>query len=92
MTSTSKNVYTDKIDDIVNKYNNTQHITIKMKPADIKSNTYIDSSKEIINKDPKFKIDDVNDRISKYENIFAKDYTANWSEEVFMINMDICYS
>ena len=63
-----------------------------MKPADIKSNTYIDSSKEIINKDPKFKIDDVNDRISKYENIFAKDYTANWSKEVFMINMDICYS
>ena len=45
MTSVSKNVYIDKLDDIVNKYNNTYHSTIKMKPVDIKSNTYIDSSK-----------------------------------------------
>ena len=56
MTSLSKNVYIDKLDDIVNKYNNTYHSTIKMKPADVKSNTYIDSSKEINEKDPKFKI------------------------------------
>ena len=42
MTSISKNVYIDKLDDIVNEYNNTYHRTIKMKPADVKDNTYID--------------------------------------------------
>ena len=55
-TSVSKNVYIDQLDDIVNKYNNTYHSTIKMKPVDVKSSTYIDSSKEINEKDPKFKI------------------------------------
>ena len=59
MTSISKNVYIDKLDDIVNKYNNTYHSTIKMKPVDIKSNTYINTSKEISDKDPKFKIGDI---------------------------------
>ena len=47
MTSVSKNVYIDKLDDIVNKYNNTHHSTIKMKPFDVKLSTYINSSKEI---------------------------------------------
>ena len=56
MTSISKNVYIDELDDVVNKYNNTYHSTIKMKPVDIKSNTYIDSSKEINDKDSRFKI------------------------------------
>ena len=56
MTSISKNVYTDKLDDIVNKYNNTYHSTFKMKPVDVKSNTYINSSKEINDKNPKFKV------------------------------------
>ena len=56
MTSISKDVYIDKLDDIVNKYNNTHHNTIKMKPVDVKSNTYVDSNKEINNKNPKFKI------------------------------------
>ena len=55
-----------------------------MKPVDVKSNTYIDSSKEINNKESKFKIGDLV-RISKYKNIFAKDYIPNWSEEVFLI-------
>ena len=55
-----------------------------MKPVDVKWNTYIDSSKEINDKDPKFKIGDIV-RISKYKNIFAKGYTPNWSEEVFVI-------
>ena len=59
MTSVSKIVYIDKLDDIVNKYNNTYHSTIKMKPFDVKLNTYIDSSKKINKKDPKFKIDDI---------------------------------
>ena len=81
MISVSKIVYIDKLDDIVNKYNNTYHSTIKMKPVDAKSNTYIDSSKKINNKDPKFKIGDIV-RISEYKNIFAKGYTPNWSEEV----------
>ena len=67
-----------------NKYNNTYHSTIKMKPIDVKSNTCIDSSKDINYKDPKFKVGDFV-RISKFRDIFAKDYVPNWSEEVFVI-------
>ena len=59
MASISKNVYNDKLHDIVNKYNNTYHSTIKMKSVDVKSNTYIDFSKEINDKVPKFKIGDI---------------------------------
>ena len=84
MTSISKNVYIDKLDDIVDEYNNTYHSTIKMKPIDVKDNTFINTSKEINNKDPKFKIGDYV-RISKYKNIFAKGYMPNWSEESFVI-------
>ena len=72
----SKNGYHDKVDDIVNKYNNRYHSTIKMKPLDVKSNTFTNSSKEINDKDPKFKIDDIV-RISKYKNIFKKGYVPN---------------
>ena len=84
MTSISKNVYIDKLDDIVNEYNNTYHTTIKMKPIDVKDNTYINTIKKINYKDPKFKVGD-RVRISKYKNIFAKGYMPNWSEEVFVI-------
>ena len=84
MTSISRNVYIDKLDDIIDEYNNTYHTTIKMKPIDVKDNTYINTSKEINNKDPKFKVGDYV-RISKYKNIFAKGYMPNWSEEVFVI-------
>ena len=84
MTSISKNVYIDKLDDIVDEYNNTYHTTIKMKPIDVKDSTYINADKEINNKDPKFKVGD-HVRISKYKNIFAKGYMPNWSEEVFVI-------
>ena len=84
ITSVSKNVYNDKLDDVVNKYNNTYHSTIKMKPVDVKSNTYIDSSKEINDKGFKFKIGDIV-RISKYTDIFALGYVLNWSEDVFVI-------
>ena len=69
----SKNECIDKLDDIVNKYNNIYHRTIETKPFDIKSNTYIDYDKEIIDKDPKFKIGDIV-RISRYKNIFEKGY------------------
>ena len=72
------------MDDIVNEYNNTYHRTIKMKPIEVKDNTYIDSIKEVNDKDPKFKVGD-HVRISKYKNIFAKGYTPNWPEEVFVI-------
>ena len=89
MNSISKKVYINKLDDTVNKYINTYHRTIKMKLVDVKDNTYIDpmelhSGKEVNDKDPKFKVGD-HVRISKYKNIFAKGYTPNWSEEVFLI-------
>ena len=84
MTLISKNVYIDKLDCIVNKYNNTYHRTIKMKPVDVKDNTYINFDKKINDEDPKFKVGD-HIRISKYKNIFAKGYTPNWSKEVFLI-------
>ena len=84
MTSISKNVYINKLDDIVNEYNNTYHTTIKIKPIDVKDNTYINTSKKNNYKNPKFKVGD-RVRISKYKNIFAKSYTPNWSEEVFVI-------
>ena len=84
ITSISKDVYIDKLDDIVDEYNNTYHTTIKMKPIDVKDNTYINTSKQINNKDHKFKVGDYV-RISKYKNIFAKGYMPNWSEEVFVI-------
>ena len=71
MTLVSKNLYIDKLDNIVNEYNNTYHRTIKMKLADVKDNTYIDFKKEINDKDPKSKVGD-HVRISKYKNIFAK--------------------
>ena len=84
MTSIPRNVYIDKLDDIVDEYNNKYHITIKMKPIDVEDNTYINTDKEINDKDPKFKVGG-HVRVSKYKDIFAKGYTRNWSEEV------ICY-
>ena len=85
MTAISKNFYFDVLDDIVNKYNNTIHITIKMKSIDVKDNTYVDWKKEVDDKNPKFKVGD-HVRISNYKNIFAKGYTPNSSEEVFIIS------
>ena len=85
ITSISNNVYIDKLDDIVKEYNDKYHTSIKMKPVDVTDNTYIDFKKEINNKDPKFKVGDYV-RISKCKNIFAKGYTPNRSEEIFVIN------
>ena len=84
MTSTH-NFNIDKLDGIVDEYNNTYHRTIRMKPIDVEDNTYIDFEKEVNDRNPKFKIGD-HVRISKYKNIFAKGYTPNWSEEVFVIS------
>ena len=84
MSSISKNIYIDKLADIINKYNNTYHRTIKMKPFDVESRTYIDFDKENNKEVPKFEVGD-HVRISKYKNIFAKGYIPNWSKEVFVI-------
>ena len=84
MTSISKNVYIDKLNDIVNECDNRYRKKIKMKPTDVKDNTYIDFRKEVNDKNPKFKVGD-HVRISKYKNIIAKGYTPNWSEEIFVI-------
>ena len=84
MKPVSKNVYFDVLDDIVNKYNNTVHRTIKMKPIDVTSDSYAEYNEDSNEKDPKFKVGD-HVRISKYKNIFAKGYTQNWSE-VFIIS------
>ena len=84
MTSISKNVYIDKLNDIVDEYNNTYHTTIKMKPIDVKDNKYINTSKEINNKDPKFKVGD-HVRISKYKNIFAKGYMPNGVKKYLLL-------
>ena len=85
MTAVSKNVYFDVLDDIVNKYNNTVHRTIKMKPVDVTSDSYAEYNEDSNEKEPKFKVDD-RVRISKYKNIFGKGYTINWSEEVFVVS------
>ena len=83
MTSVSKIVYIDKLDDIVKEYKNTYHTSIKMKPIDVKDNAYIDFERKV-NNDPKFNVGD-HVRISKYKNIFTKGYMPNWSEEIFII-------
>ena len=71
MTSISKNAYIDKLDAIVKEYNNTYHKSIKMKPVDVKDNTYIDFKKQSNDKNRKFKVGD-HVRISKYKNIFCQ--------------------
>ena len=86
MNSISKNMYIDKLYDIVNEYNNTCHRTIQMKPVDVKDKTYIDSMDLHSNKDPKLKVGD-HVRISTYKYLFAKGYTPNWSEEAFIIRI-----
>ena len=84
ITSVSNNVYIDKLGDIVNKYNNTYHSTIKMKAVDVTSSTYIDFNKENSKEYPKCNVGD-HVRILNYKSIFAKGYFLNLSEEVLMI-------
>ena len=85
MTATGKKVYFDVLDNVVNKYNNTKHSAIKMKPIDVGDNNkrvYIGEHNEI---DSRFKIGD-RVRISKFKNIFDKGYTPNWSTEIFIVD------
>ena len=70
VTAISKNVYFDVLNDIVNKYNNTVHRTIKMKPIDVKDDSYAEYNEDSNNKNPKFKVGD-HVRISKYKKIFS---------------------
>ena len=84
MTSISKNVYIDKLDDIVNEYNNTYHRTIKIKPVDVNSGNYVEYNVNSNDEDPKFLVGD-NVRTTKYNNNFPKGYTPNWPEEVFVV-------
>ena len=79
MTAISKNVYFDVLDDIVHEYNNTYHNTIKMKPIDVKNDSFTEYNEISNEKDPKFRIG-AHVRISKYKNIFAKGYAPNCSE------------
>ena len=79
MTTVSKNVYFDVLDDIVNKYSNTVHKIIKMKPIDVTSDSCAEYKEDSNEKHPKFNVSD-HVRISKYKNIFAKGYTQKWSE------------
>ena len=72
MTAVSKTVYIDKLDDIMNEYNNTYHRTIKMKSVDVKDNAYIDSIKEVNDKDPIFK---VGNHVIISKNNLARGYT-----------------
>ena len=84
MTAISKNVYFNVLNDIVDEYNNTYHKIIKMKPTDVRSDSFAEYNEESNEKDPKFKIGD-HVRISKYKNIFAKGYAPNWSEDIFVV-------
>ena len=85
LTAISKNIYFDVLDDFVNKYNNTVHRTIKMKPIDVTDDSYPEYNDNFNKKYPKFKVGD-HVRISKQKNIFAKGYAPNWSEEVFVVS------
>ena len=87
MTAISKSVCFDVLDDVVNKYNNTVHTIVKVKPIDVTDDSYAEYHEDFNKKDPKdpkFKVGD-HVRISKYENTFDKGYTPNWSEEVFVV-------
>ena len=84
MTAVSKNVYLNVLDDVVDEYNNTYHRTIKIKPIDVRSDSVAEFNKESNEKGPQFKIGN-QVRISKYKSVFAKRYSRNWSEEIFVI-------
>ena len=90
MTSISRNVHTDKSDDIVNKYNNKNHRTTKRKPIDIKTSTYVDFDVEINNKDSKFKVGDPV-KVSKYKNNFEKCFTLENGKKRFMLLKNYCH-
>ena len=84
MAAISKNVYFSDLDYIVDEYNNTYPKTIKMKSVDVVDYSFAEYNEESNDKDPRFKVGD-HVRISKFKNVFAKGYTSNWSEEIFVV-------
>ena len=82
MTAVSKDIYFDVLDKIVNKYNNLVHRTINWNQLTLHLVLMVNAINE---KDTKFTVGD-HVRVSKYKNIFAKEYTKNWSEEVFVVS------
>ena len=84
MTAVSSDVYYDVLDDIVDKYNNTYLNSIKKKPVDVNNSDYEGYVSEFDEKKPLLKVGD-EVRISKYDNIFVKGYTPNWTKEVFIV-------
>ena len=84
MTAVSKNIYFDVLDYIFDRYNNTVHRTIKIKPIDVTGDSYADYNEDFNKNFNKFNIGD-HVRISTYKNFFAKRYAPNWSEEVFVV-------
>ena len=84
MTAVSKKFSFEVLNDIVDEYNNTYHKTIKMKPIDVKNDSFAEYNEESNEKDPKFKVND-HVGISKYKNVFAKVYAPNSSEEIFAV-------
>ena len=96
MTTVGKNVYFNVLDDIVDKYNNTYHSSVKMKPKDVGNDSFAEYSEESNEKDPKLNVGD-HVRILKYKNLFVKGYTPNSSEETFVVkktkkycSLDLC--
>ena len=84
MTAISKNLYFDVLDDVVDEYTNTYHKILKMKPVDVRDDSFAEHNGKSNEKDPKFKVGD-HVRISKLKDVFAKEYTLNYSEEIFII-------
>ena len=84
MTTVVKNMYFIVLDDIVDKYNNSYHNSIKMKPKDVTDYSFVEYNEEFNKRDHKFKIGD-EVRTSKYKNAFAKGYTPNWREQIFVV-------
>ena len=85
MISVSNNVYFNVLVAIVSKYKDTVQRSIKMKPTDVISDSYVEYNEDSNKKDSKLKVGD-RVRISKYKNLFAKEYKQNWSEEIFIIS------
>ena len=84
VTAISKNVYFDVLDDIVNKYNNTVHRTVKMKSTDVTDNSYAEYNDNFNRKDPKFKV--INDLNSeKIIGTFYEKELQNTNKEEFRI-------
>ena len=79
MAAISKSVYFDVLDDIVDKYNNTVHKSIRMNPIDVTDDSYAEYNEDFDKRDPKFKVSGYV-RISKYKNIFVKGCAPDWSE------------